>query len=47
MKKIGVAGYPFIAMSIAFITIGISGTRAFIGIGFAFLILGVLLLKCS
>ena len=47
MRKLGLAGYPFIAIGIAFIATGFTRTRVFIGIGVAFLILGILLLKRS
>ena len=45
MSKIGRAGYPFIAIGIAFMAIGISGKRAFIAIGLAFLVIGYLTLR--
>ena len=45
MSKIGRAGYPFIAIGIAFFAIGISGRRAFIAIGAAFLLIGFLTLR--
>jgi hypothetical protein len=41
MSKIGRAGYPFVAIGIAFMAIGISGNRAFIAIGLAFLAIGI------
>jgi len=39
------AGYPFIALGIAFITIGFSTRRPFIFIGAAFIAIGFVLLK--
>jgi hypothetical protein len=45
MSKIGRAGYPFVAIGIAFMAIGISGKRAFIAIGLAFLVIGFLTLR--
>lgn len=45
MKKLGLAGYPFIALGIAFLVIGITGQRTFIGVGAAFLILGFIALR--
>jgi hypothetical protein len=36
---------PFLALAIAFIAIGISGQRAFIGIGVAFLVLAVVMMR--
>lgn len=44
MRKVGVIGYPFIAIGIAFIAIGISSRRAFMAIGVAFLVLGFIML---
>jgi hypothetical protein len=45
MRNPRVAGYPFIAIGIAFMAIGFSGRRAFVAIGLAFLMLGVLMLR--
>ena len=45
MSKIGRAGYPFVAIGIAFMAIGIIGKRAFIAIGLAFLVIGYLTLR--
>jgi hypothetical protein len=47
MRRIGRAGYPFIAIGIAFMAIGFSGRRAFIAIGAAFLIIGIITLRRS
>lgn len=44
MKSVGPAGYPFIALGIAFIAIGFSGRKPFLAIGIAFLIIGFVLL---
>jgi hypothetical protein len=44
MKKIGLAGYPFIALGIAFIAIGFSSSKPFIAIGVAFIGVGFVLL---
>jgi hypothetical protein len=45
MSKIGRAGYPLVAIGIAFIAIGISGRRTFIAIGLAFLAIGFVTLR--
>jgi len=45
MRRIGRAGYPFIAIGIAFMAIGFSGRRALIAIGAAFLIIGFIALR--
>lgn len=45
MTIIGRAGYPFIAIGVAFVAIGFSGHRAFIAIGLVFLVLGILTLR--
>ena len=47
MRRIGRAGYPFIAIGIAFMAIGFSGRRAFIAIGAAFLVIGIVTLRRS
>jgi len=39
------AGFPFIALGLAFIALGVSGSRSFFGVGIVFLILGIVLLK--
>ena len=44
MKKVGVAGYPFIAIGAAFVAINSSRRPALSLIGLAFIILGVVLL---
>ncbi len=43
--RVGRAGYPFIAIGIAFLAIGFSTRRAFMVIGAAFLILGIITLR--
>jgi hypothetical protein len=43
--RISRAGYPFVAIGIAFMAIGISGKRAFIAIGLAFLVIGFITLR--
>ncbi|HEY6802983.1 MAG TPA: hypothetical protein VI306_05325 [Pyrinomonadaceae bacterium] len=45
MRRIGRAGYPFIALGIAFMAIGISGRRTFIAIGLVFLAIGIVTLR--
>jgi hypothetical protein len=45
MRRIGRAGYPFVALGVAFIAIGISGRRAFIAIGLVFLVIGFITLR--
>ncbi len=45
MKKIGPAGYPFIAIGIAFVAIGFSGQKTFIAIGVVFIGIGFVLLR--
>jgi hypothetical protein len=45
MSRIGRAGYPFVAIGIAFMAIGISGKKAFIAIGLAFLVIGFVTLR--
>jgi len=45
MRRIGRAGYPFIAIGVAFIAIGISGRRTFILAGLAFLAVGFITLR--
>jgi hypothetical protein len=44
MKKVGVIGYPFIAIGTAFVAINSSRRPAFALIGIAFIVLGVILL---
>jgi LPXTG-motif cell wall-anchored protein len=44
MKKVGVIGYPFIAIGTAFIAINNSRRPAFAIIGIAFIVLGLVLL---
>ena len=38
------AGIPFLVIGLAFITLGISGQKAFIAIGIVFMVLGAALL---
>ena len=38
------AGIPFLVIGIAFITLGISGQKAFIGIGIVFMAIGAAML---
>jgi len=45
MRRLGLAGYPFIALGIAFVAIGFTGQRTFIAIGVVFLVLGILALR--
>jgi len=45
MTKVGRAGYPFIAIGIAFVAIGFSGRKPFLVIGLAFLAIGFVLLR--
>jgi len=45
MRRVGVAGYPFIALGIAFIAIGASGKKPFIAIGVVFIVIGFVLLR--
>jgi len=45
MTRVGVAGYPFIALGIAFVAIGFSGRKPFIIIGAIFIAIGFFLLK--
>jgi hypothetical protein len=45
MRRIGLAGYPFIALGIAFIAIGATRQRGFVAIGIVFLVLGFLALR--
>jgi hypothetical protein len=45
MRRIGRAGYPFVALGVAFIAIGASGRRSFIAIGLVFLAIGLLTLR--
>jgi hypothetical protein len=45
MSRIGRSGYPFVAIGIAFLAIGISGRKAFLAIGLAFLVIGFLTLR--
>jgi len=40
MKRAGTPGIIFIALGAAFVAIGISGQRAFLAIGLAFLVVG-------
>jgi len=44
MKKVGVIGYPFIAIGTAFIAINSRRSPALAVIGIAFIILGIVLL---
>ena len=45
MRRVGVAGYPFIALGIAFVAIGFSGRKPFIIIGTVFIAIGFILLR--
>jgi hypothetical protein len=45
MKRNGMAGYPIIAMGIAFLAIGFNGRKAFIAIGLAFMLIGIVMLR--
>ena len=38
-------GYPFLAIGLAFLILGISGRRAFVAIGLAFLVIGFVSLR--
>ena len=45
MTRLGRAGYPLIAIGIAFTAIGFAGQRAFIAIGLVFLVFGIVTLR--
>ncbi len=45
MKKIGLVGYPFIAIGIAFFATGFRGNKSLIAIGIAFMAIGLVLLR--
>ncbi|HEV8367190.1 MAG TPA: hypothetical protein VGQ39_04495 [Pyrinomonadaceae bacterium] len=45
MRRLGLAGYPFIALGITFVAIGFAGQRTFVAIGVVFLVLGILALS--
>lgn len=44
MRRVITAAVPFLGVGAAFTAVGLSGQRAFLAIGIAFLVLGVVLL---